>query len=151
MTGYALLKGNSLDENYDSIVRFRHEIVLVTSQVSYDGITMKQVKNFKQVSGLRWQQIAYLLLIAERRLRVIQDHQKLSFHVGDKFVGLVNLYSTIYYHLDDRERGNQWLTLPKCKLGYRVPLEYLRYQIGYDVVTKAFFEHSYMMHYRIVV
>ncbi len=107
-----LLVYKSYEKNYQSVLDFHWLPFIVAKEYINDGMTKKQLVNFKEIINLHWDQVAELLMCTERMLHLKKPDNVFNKSVSDRFVGLIRFYSHLYNLYGDRQKVNELMVSP---------------------------------------
>lgn len=94
------------------------------------GISKKDLEGFKKAASLDYDRLARVLNVARATLLSRKGREKFSADLSDKIIDLADVYSYGFEVFGQRDRFNQWLSVPNRALGGRSPFDILHNSFG---------------------
>ncbi len=99
-----------------------------------NGISKKDLEFLKQKSGLDYDQLSEVLLVARATLINKKGNEKFNPSLSEKIVSLADIYSYGYEVFEDESRFNNWVFRPNQALGGKAPYNFLSNQYGREEI-----------------
>ncbi|MBV4357374.1 type II RES/Xre toxin-antitoxin system antitoxin [Pinibacter aurantiacus] len=101
------------------------------------GISKKDLEDLKNRAELDYDKLAALLSVTRSTLINKQGSEKFNPTLGERIIGLADIYSYGYEVFEDEERFNQWMFRQNTALGGKTPYEICNNQFGREEVRNV--------------
>lgn len=99
------------------------------------GVTKDQLATVKDIVGLDYATLAYMLSVTDRTLYLKKGKETFSQTISDKFISILELYS-VGHRVLGQKRFEKWMNRPNRALGGVAPIRLMNTQIGMEAVKE---------------
>jgi putative toxin-antitoxin system antitoxin component (TIGR02293 family) len=101
------------------------------------GISKNALEHFKRKTGLDYDQLSAILLVARATFINKKGNAKFNQTLSEKILGLADIYSYGYEVFGDQNRFNEWIFRPNRSLSGHSPYDLLDNQYGREEVRNS--------------
>lgn len=111
-----------------------HMTALEKMDLVREGISKKDLENFKKKAFLDYDKLAHALTVTRATLINKDKNEKFGSNISEKIIGLADIYSYGYEVFENEEKFNQWMFQPNQALAGNFPYNLINNQFGREEV-----------------